>query len=377
MASEARGYEPGPQRAATRLALAIGAFATGTDATMIAGVLPRIARSFGTTPSRAGLLVTAFAGAYALAAPVVAALTDRLSLRAVMTGSLLLFAAGNLGGALAPDLGTLFAIRVLTAVAASGFVPAAASSAAAAARSRPGRALAAVLSGSAAAAVIGVPAGAALAAWTSWRVAFVMVAALGVLAAGIVSRAELPPRRQSASTRAHLNAHAVRLLAVTVAAFTGEFALYQYLGLVTDPHGPGLAVVLLCFGGAGLAGAWIGGALTDRLGGRVAARAALVTMLATAATASLWHGAGALELVGVAALGITAFGITTPQQARLLATGGHETVLLGAGQTALYLGLALAGVMGSASIARGRWALSLASAVAIATGLLVSEGGNG
>ncbi|HEX9519609.1 MAG TPA: hypothetical protein VF940_25965, partial [Streptosporangiaceae bacterium] len=50
--------------------LAAGAFAIGTDAFVIGGVLPAVARSLGVSTSSAGLLVTAFAVAYALGAPI-------------------------------------------------------------------------------------------------------------------------------------------------------------------------------------------------------------------------------------------------------------------------------------------------------------------
>ena len=49
--------------------LALGTFAIGTDGFVIAGVLPGIARDTGATLADAGLLVTAFALVYAVAAP--------------------------------------------------------------------------------------------------------------------------------------------------------------------------------------------------------------------------------------------------------------------------------------------------------------------
>jgi hypothetical protein len=54
------------------IVLAIGTFAIGTDAFVIGGVLPAVARSLGVSASSAGLLVTAFAIAYAIGGPVLA-----------------------------------------------------------------------------------------------------------------------------------------------------------------------------------------------------------------------------------------------------------------------------------------------------------------
>jgi predicted MFS family arabinose efflux permease len=60
------------------IVLAIGTFAIGTDAFVIGGVLPAVARSLGVSTSSAGLLVTAFAVAYAISGPVLAVGTPRL-----------------------------------------------------------------------------------------------------------------------------------------------------------------------------------------------------------------------------------------------------------------------------------------------------------
>jgi MFS family permease len=54
------------------IVLATGAFATGTDAFVIGGILPSVARGLGVSTSSAGLLVTVFAVAYALGAPILA-----------------------------------------------------------------------------------------------------------------------------------------------------------------------------------------------------------------------------------------------------------------------------------------------------------------
>jgi hypothetical protein len=54
------------------MVLATGMFAIGTDAFVIGGVLPAAARSLGVSTSSVGLLVTAFAVAYALGAPILA-----------------------------------------------------------------------------------------------------------------------------------------------------------------------------------------------------------------------------------------------------------------------------------------------------------------
>ena len=64
---------PGGSARRPVLMLALGAFALGTDAFVISGVLPKIASDLGVTLPQAGLLITVFSGVYAFAAPVMGA----------------------------------------------------------------------------------------------------------------------------------------------------------------------------------------------------------------------------------------------------------------------------------------------------------------
>lgn len=82
--------------------LAFGTFAVGTDAFVIAGILPEIAQSLDVSVAAAGQLVTVFSIAYAVLAPVLATLTAGWSRRVVLPAGLMLFAVGNVITALAP-----------------------------------------------------------------------------------------------------------------------------------------------------------------------------------------------------------------------------------------------------------------------------------
>jgi predicted ester cyclase len=87
-----------PDRSSLRrplIVLAIGTFAIGTEAFVIGGVLPAVARSLGVSTSSAGLLVTAFAVAYALGAPILAVASARLARRALLVSALTVFVAAN------------------------------------------------------------------------------------------------------------------------------------------------------------------------------------------------------------------------------------------------------------------------------------------
>jgi hypothetical protein len=152
-AREGAGPRPasGPDRSSLRrplIVLAAGTFAIGTDAFVIGGVLPAVARSLGVSTGSAGLLVTAFAVAYALGAPILAVAAARLPRRALLVSALALFVAANLLAAAAPGYATVLIARVLAALAAAAFVPAAAAAASSLAPPEyRGRALATVVAG--------------------------------------------------------------------------------------------------------------------------------------------------------------------------------------------------------------------------------------
>ncbi|MBE7244922.1 MAG: MFS transporter [Actinomycetospora chiangmaiensis] len=82
-----------------------------------------IARDFASDPHRVALLSTAFALPYALTQPILGPVGDALGKERVMTGCLAALCLALLLGALAPDLPSLFALRMLAGAAAGGCIP--------------------------------------------------------------------------------------------------------------------------------------------------------------------------------------------------------------------------------------------------------------
>src|SRR6202046_2714895 len=104
--------------------LALGTFAIGTDAFIIAGVLPEISTSLSSSLGATGLVVSVFSLAYAVGSPVVSSLSIRWRRSTVLIGGLGVFAFANLLSAASPTLGILLASRVLAALAAGLVAPA-------------------------------------------------------------------------------------------------------------------------------------------------------------------------------------------------------------------------------------------------------------
>ena len=87
--------------------LFVAMLAIGTDEFVIAGVLPQISADLAVPVAATGQLITAFAVTFALAAPLLALLTDRFPRRTVIVAALAAFAVANAAAALAPGYWSL------------------------------------------------------------------------------------------------------------------------------------------------------------------------------------------------------------------------------------------------------------------------------
>jgi predicted MFS family arabinose efflux permease len=348
--------------------LTLGAFAIGTEGFMIAGLLPALARDLDVGLPAAGHLVTAFALAYAIGAPVLAVLTAGLERKRLLAVAMGGFALANLLAALAPGYAGLMGARLLLALSAATFMPAAGGYAAGfGGPERQGRALSMVVGGLTVAIIAGVPLGVLLGDALGWRATFLGVAAiaafslLGILA-GLPRQA--PGVTASLGERMALarSADVLSILAVTVLTVAGTFTVYTYLGVfmqaVTGLGPRGLAVVLLVFGVASAAGTRIAGSAADHWGARRTViwgcGLVLLAYVALALGAAFEQAAMAVLLPAIVLWGFASWGVTTAQQARLVALAPDlAPVSLSLNSSAIYLGSATGAAVGALVIADG------------------------
>lgn len=344
--------------------LAIGSFAIGTDTFVTAGVLPAISADLHVPVAATGQLVTVFAVAFAVFAPLAAALLAGVPRRTLLLSALALFAAANILSAVAPVFWVLLLSRALAAAGAAAYTPTAAAGAAAlVAPERRGRALAVVLGGVTAATVLGVPITAYVGMQLNWRVTFLVVAGLAVLAlvalALVLPAVPAPP---AVGLRARIGVLADRqvLLAIvtTVLYYVGGFALYTYLAPALSGGGSAvtasaIAGFLLVFGVAGLAGNALGGWLTDRIGAVPVLAGGLVAFAAALLLFPLASRSVAGAVTVLALWGVSAWALTVPQQHRLMAFAtGAPAVAVGLNSSATFLGIGLSGVVGGVALTR-------------------------
>lgn len=355
--------------------LTLGTFAIGTDGFVVAGVLREIAAQLGIGVPVAGQLVTLFALVYALSSPVLASLAGRMPRRRLLLTAMVVFTVSNLLAALATTYSILAAARVIAAMAAAVYTPSATIAATLIAGERMrGRALALVLGGITTATIVGVPLGTWLGQYGGFHAAFWLVTGLGAAAlAGLVRW--LPELPATSAPSLHKRLRSLRLpgvastLLMTFLAMSAGFTVYTYIGplLTVTLHADArtLTIVLLAFGAAGALGNILSGWLVDHWGTRqtillslliVTPILAVLPWLATSLGGALlgiclWNGAGWLLLPA--------------QQHRLLASAPPHAgaLLIALNASALYLGIAAAGLFGGLIIHFwGAWSLGYAAA---------------
>jgi predicted MFS family arabinose efflux permease len=353
--------------------LTLGAFAIGTEGFMIAGLLPSLARDLNVGLPAAGHLVTAFSLAYAIGAPVMAVLTAGLERRRLLAVAMGGFALANLLAALAPGYTGLLAARLLLALSAASFMPAASGYAAALGGSeRRGRALSTITTGLTLAIIAGVPLGVLVGQGFGWRATFFGVAGLAAISllgiliwlprqppgvtAGLGERLALAKRRDI-----------LGVLVTSALTVAGTFTVYTYLGVFIagvaglGPHA--LAPVLLGFGLASAVGTQLSGSAADRWGARstviVGAGLALLAYLAFSLSAALGPARAAPVMLpailpAILLWGLASWGLITAQQARLVALApALAPVSLSMNSSAIYLGSAMGAAAGALVIADG------------------------
>lgn len=346
--------------------LALGTFAIGTDGFVIAGVLPGIARDMHVTLAAAGLLVTAFALAYAVGAPLLTAAAARAERRGVLVAGMVVLAVANAAGAVGHGYGWIMAARVGAAIGAALYSPIALATAVQ--LSKPaarGRAISVVLGGMTASLVTGVPVGAFLGALGSWRWTLWFVAVIAAAsAAGIAVLLPRVPAAPVSSLRARIallkRAAIAANLAATFLWITGAFALYTFiaalLSAATGWQGAPVSALLLAYGVAAFAGNAAGGRMADRWGAtRSIAMALTSLMLSMSALGWAAHiGPPAGRLVAIASViawPAAGWSLTPAQSHRLVGlapAAGPEVLSLNT--SAVYLGIAAGAALGGVII---------------------------
>ncbi|MFD5696544.1 MFS transporter [Streptomyces lasiicapitis] len=294
-ALEARAHPPvvAPDtpraKASWLVALFTGAFAVSCTEFVPVGLLPQIADDLSVSESAAGQLVTTNAIAFAVGAPLLAAVFAKADRRRVLLGTLGLFVISHLVAGLAPNFAVLMLSRVLSGAMMGLYLATALTVAARlAAPERRARSMATIVAGVSTATALGVPVSTVLGQGAGWRVPMLGISALALLALVLVAAAVTKSGTDDGpSLRVRFTALRNRTVLVGLGAimtfWAASFTVYTYVvPLLEDRAGIDGALVTLTLFLAGLGA--VGGNL---IGGRSADAQPRRTLIVTTAVTTL------------------------------------------------------------------------------------------
>ncbi|RFA20307.1 MFS transporter [Subtercola boreus] len=226
------------------LALTLGGFGIGCTEFVAMGLLPNLARDllpgvFAVSPEQAngqaGLLITAYAAGVVVGAPTIAAVAARWPRKVVLMALLGLIIVGTVASAVLPSFGFVLAARFVSALPHGAYFGIASLVAASLlGPNKRGQGVALVLGGLTVANVIGVPFVTWIGQNSGWRVSYLVVAAIFVLAliAVTLTVPNLPGDR-TATMRNELKAFGRPqvwfAIAIGAIGFGGFFCVYTYV----------------------------------------------------------------------------------------------------------------------------------------------------
>ncbi|MBO9127756.1 MULTISPECIES: MFS transporter [unclassified Rhizobium] len=372
--------------------MALGTFAIGTEGFMIVPLLPSMAMDLQLSVATLGTLVTVFTLTLAFSSPILTTLFGRVDRRQLLISTMAFFALANLVAWQSSGYWGIFAARILLAIAAGLYTPNAnALISVLVAPEKRGRALAIVNGGMTIAIALGLPIGSLVGNALGWRVTFLGVGILAMIAVvGLVVGLD-----RSAGAGISVPGLAARVavakrppiligLAITLFWAIGAYTVWTYIAPYLQSvanFGPDGISFIVCLWGVGAAiGIFTGGVLSDKLGAKVVMVGSLVILigafLVLSFTAFFLSPSQAVIpiVISVAVWGVTVFGFFPAQMSHLIQTGGQASasIVLSLNTSSMYAGFALGSAVGAVVVSRGQVGdLGLAAALAEAVGLIL------
>ena len=340
--------------------LTLAAFAIGTAEFVIAGILTQVAESLQISEGEAGHLITGYALAIVIGGLILTLWLARYRKRIVLIGLMSLFVVSNLITSSSTDYSSLMISRVMAgltqgpfygigAVVATRLVP----------EKMAGRAVGQMFAGLTLANVLGVPAGAWIGNMYGWNVPFLVVAALGALAASAIAiavpvlAAEAPKSIRS-QLGAFRNPQLMASLLITTLGWAGFMAFYGYIAPIAEQTAgferSALTWILVIVGLGLVIGNTLGGKTSDRnLRGSLIGwpTAMILSLILVGLVASHPY----LFVAAAFVFGVVSFANVPPLQMRVMKHGGDAPELAAtANISAFNIANALGGIIGGSVV---------------------------
>lgn len=349
------------------IALALGGFGIGLTEFVIMGLLPQVAADFHVSEATAGWLISGYALAVVVGALGLTAAVTRFERKPVLAVLMVLFIAGNLVSALAPDYSVMMIGRIIAALSHGAFFGIGAVVAASmVAPTKKAGAIAIMFTGLTAANVLGVPFGTMLGQAAGWRSTFWAITVIGVLAlAGILALVPKAGSGEAAENsgglrgelRAFRSGQVWLSILVTILGYGGMFGAFTYIAFtLTEVTGFSATTVpwlLILFGVGLFIGNTVGGKAADKNVDRtlLVVLAILVVVLVVFA---LTAGNQSVTIASMVLLGGFGFATVPGLQMRVMKyASSAPTLASGANIGAFNVGNALGAWMGGVTITAG------------------------
>ncbi|MCM3691842.1 MFS transporter [Neobacillus niacini] len=257
------------------LALAISAFAIGTTEFISVGLLPLIANDLEIPVTTAGLTVSLYALGITLGAPILTSLTSSMSRKSLLLWIMVIFIIGNGLAASASSIGILLAARIISALSHGIFMSIGSTIAAdLVPENKRASAISIMFTGLTVATVTGVPFGTFIGQQFGWRMAFILIIVVGLIA--FIANSILIPstlRKGTVSTfrdqiKLVTNGRLLLVFIITALGYGGTFVVFTYLSPIlqeiTGFKDESVAVILLGYGIAIAIGNMVGGKAANK-----------------------------------------------------------------------------------------------------------------
>ncbi|MGI4750393.1 MAG: MFS transporter [Janthinobacterium lividum] len=271
------------------ISLAIGGFSIGMTEFLMMGVLPDLSSSLHVSIPTAGHLISIYALGVVIGAPIMVGLTSHLPPKKVLIGLMLMVFVFNGAFALAPNYPLLMLTRLLAGLPHGAFFGIGAVVASKLAEpGREARAVSVMFAGLTVANIIGVPLGTYIGHNLSWRLSFMLIAAVALIAVGAV-KIWLPviKAESEASFAKSLKIFSQPglwlIIGISSIGTGGMFAWISYIApLMTNVAGfsSNSITMIMVIAGLGMAaGNFISGRLADRFSPLITTTALLTSMV--------------------------------------------------------------------------------------------------
>lgn len=319
---------------------------------VVVGVLKPLANDFSLSLSQAGYVLSFYALGYALSSPILAVLCGSWTRRKVLLVGLSLFLVSTLLASFTSSYTWLLTFRAFSAIGAAIFTPAAFSVAASSTQiSKRGRALSIVGVGLTLAQIAGIPLGTYLGYAFGWKMAFICVVSLGIIALAlcyrfIPTKIDHKPIRLKQLAYALVDPKLLHAILFTALLLTATYMVFTFMALLLESKlqlsQTDISLAFIVIGIGALIGNLIGGYATDRIGAIPSLVTAVSCQIIILPVLTLSNYSTLTGMILVFIWALISWSFMVPQQVRMVRIKpDSQSVNLALNASCIYLGTAV------------------------------------